>query len=127
MTDWEAVETMKARRGPRHLVYGTVRRNEFRAVYATSAAQAEHEAARLEADHLRQVRILAPATVEADHADVLRDAALIWRTARDAEIDLRQQLAAAIVTAVQDGMSESEAARLAGVDRMTVRSWLGKR
>lgn len=127
MIGWNEINRMKAQRGPRHLVYGTVRRDEFRAVYATSAAQAEQEAARLEADRLRQVRIVAPATVEDDHADVLRESALVWRAARDAEVDLRQQLAAAIIAAVEDGMSESEAARLAGVDRMTVRSYLGKR
>lgn len=127
MTGWNAIEQMKAARGPRHLVYGTVRRNEFRAVYATSAAQAEQEAARLEGDNLRQVRILAPATIEAEHADVLRESSIMWRAARDAEIDLRQQLCAAVVSAVAGGMSESEASRLAGVDRMTVRSWLGKR
>lgn len=122
-----ALEKMKAQRGPRHLVYGTVRRNEFRANYAVSAARADEAAERFRADGLRQVTVLAPATVDAEHADVLREAAIIWRAARDAEVDLRQQLAAAVVTAVEAGMSESETARLAGVDRMTVRGWLGKR
>ena len=32
----------------------------------------------------------------------------------------------AVRDAVADGMSESEAARVAGVSRMTVRAWLGK-
>lgn len=32
----------------------------------------------------------------------------------------------AVIDAVADGMSEVEAARLAGVSRMTVRAWLGK-
>ena len=36
------------------------------------------------------------------------------------------QLKAAVRAAVAAGMSESEAARQAGVSRMTVRSWLGK-
>ena len=35
--------------------------------------------------------------------------------------------AAVVVSVTLGGMSEAEAARAAGVDRMTVRSWLGKR
>lgn len=38
----------------------------------------------------------------------------------------RDDLAAAVRGAVARGMSESQAARFAGVDRMTVRKWLGK-
>lgn len=38
----------------------------------------------------------------------------------------RQALYDAVVQAVGEGMSESEAARLAGIDRMTVRKLLGK-
>lgn len=120
------LSAMKAGRGPRHLVYGTIRRDEFRARYATSAAQADEFAAKMDADKLRQVRIIAPVNVEGDHADALRKLAADWQAARDAEIDLRQQVHAATVTAVQAGMSESEAARLAGIDRMTVRKLLGK-
>lgn len=40
--------------------------------------------------------------------------------------NLRDQLADAVRAAVDSGVSEVEAARLAGVSRMTVRSWLGK-
>ncbi len=39
----------------------------------------------------------------------------------------RVAIRAAIVAALEAGVSESEAARLAGVDRMTVRRWTGKR
>lgn len=40
----------------------------------------------------------------------------------------REEARAAVVVSVTlGGMSESEAARAAGVDRMTVRKWLGKR
>lgn len=49
-----------------------------------------------------------------------------WHKARDAERALAVQLYDAIRQAVSDGMSESEAARVAGVDRMTVRRALGK-
>jgi DNA-directed RNA polymerase specialized sigma24 family protein len=51
-------------------------------------------------------------------------------SARQSALDLvaehTDRLRKAVVAAVKDGMSESEAARLAGVTRMTVRSWLGK-
>lgn len=41
---------------------------------------------------------------------------------------VREEARAAVVVCVTlGGMSESEAARAAGVDRMTVRKWLGKR
>jgi DNA-directed RNA polymerase specialized sigma24 family protein len=39
----------------------------------------------------------------------------------------REARAAVVVSVTLGGMSEAEAARAAGVDRMTVRSWLGKR
>lgn len=39
----------------------------------------------------------------------------------------RDLLSDAVRAAVQDGMTEVEAARVAGVDRMTIRAWLGKR
>lgn len=50
-----------------------------------------------------------------------------WHAARDRERVLAADLYAAIRLAVNEGMSESEAARVAGVDRMTVRRALGKR
>jgi DNA-directed RNA polymerase specialized sigma24 family protein len=39
----------------------------------------------------------------------------------------REARAAVVVSVTLGGMSEAEAARAAGVDRMTVRKWLGKR
>lgn len=126
MIGWNTLAAMETKRGPRHLVYGTVRRGEFRASYATSAAEADRLAAAMEADGLRQVSVVAPVEVESDRADSLRRIAAEWRSARDIELDLRQQVRAAAVSAVQAGMSESEAARLAGFDRMTMRKALGK-
>jgi DNA invertase Pin-like site-specific DNA recombinase len=49
-----------------------------------------------------------------------------WHAAKDKERALAAELYAAIVQAVAGGMSEVEAARVAGVDRMTVRRALGK-
>lgn len=49
------------------------------------------------------------------------------QAAKADEVRARDALYVAIRTAIADGMSESEAARRAGVDRMTVRGILGKR
>ncbi|MGI5127470.1 sigma factor-like helix-turn-helix DNA-binding protein [Pseudonocardia sp. CA-107938] len=40
--------------------------------------------------------------------------------------EVKQEARTAVVAAAEDGMSESELARLLAVDRMTIRSWLGK-
>lgn len=49
-----------------------------------------------------------------------------WHAARTKERQLAAELYAAIRLAVNEGMTESEAARVANVDRMTVRRALGK-
>ena len=49
-----------------------------------------------------------------------------WNEARQAERQLASELYEAIKQAVASGMSEVEAAKVAGVDRMTVRRALGK-
>jgi len=59
-------------------------------------------------------------------ADQLGKIADKWHKARERERALAVKLYAAIVAAVEDGMSEVEVARVANVDRMTVRRALGK-
>jgi DNA invertase Pin-like site-specific DNA recombinase len=59
-------------------------------------------------------------------ADDLGKIADKWRKARERERALAVELYAAIVEAVDGGMSEVQAAKVAGVDRMTVRRALGK-
>jgi predicted DNA-binding protein (UPF0251 family) len=49
-----------------------------------------------------------------------------WHAARDRERALAAELYEAIRLAVNEGMSEVQAAKVAGVDRMTVRRALGK-
>ena len=56
----------------------------------------------------------------------LRLTAAHWREARDVERDLAAETYSAIVAAVDSGVSEVQAAKIAGVDRMTVRRALGK-
>lgn len=56
----------------------------------------------------------------------LQRAADAWRKAKRSERAAAEQLHKAIRRAVSDGMSEAEVARVAGVNRMTVRRALGK-
>jgi predicted DNA-binding protein (UPF0251 family) len=49
-----------------------------------------------------------------------------WHAARNRERALAAELYEAIRLAVNEGMSEVQAAKVAGVDRMTVRRALGK-
>ena len=56
----------------------------------------------------------------------LTEAGQRWTTAKQNERTAMRELYAAINVACQAGITESEAARLAGVDRMTVRRALGK-
>jgi DNA-directed RNA polymerase specialized sigma24 family protein len=60
------------------------------------------------------------------HAARIATVARDFATARDTTKTLRDQLRAMVIEATADGMSELEAARRAGVTRMTIRSWLGK-
>jgi hypothetical protein len=56
----------------------------------------------------------------------LQDAGRVWSAAKDYERAAMATLYAAVVAAHAAGVTEVEAARLAGVDRMTVRRALGK-
>ena len=49
-----------------------------------------------------------------------------WHSAKARERDAAAKLYAAIVQAVEGGLTEVQAAELAGVNRMTVRRALGK-
>jgi DNA-binding GntR family transcriptional regulator len=59
-------------------------------------------------------------------ADDLAKAGKRWHAAKVRERDAAGELYAAIQEAVGEGMSEVQAAKVAGVDRMTVRRALGK-
>jgi len=59
-------------------------------------------------------------------AQALRRAGKAWTKAKEREREAAQACYAAIVKAVEGGMTEVRAAELAGVDRMTVRRALGK-
>ena len=57
-------------------------------------------------------------------ADTLAKAAAAYRNAQDDLAAARDNLAQAVRDAVAEGMSQSEAARIVGVDRLTIRKWI---
>ena len=61
-----------------------------------------------------------------NHADRLSSLSGDYIGKRHLSEQARQRLIAAVREAVKHGMTEVEAARVSGVTRMTVRSWLGK-
>lgn len=63
----------------------------------------------------------------ASQDQVFRSAAWRYAQARAERDAARDLLAEQVRQAVAAGMTEVEAAKVAGVDRMTIRSWLGKR
>ncbi|MBK8168294.1 MAG: helix-turn-helix domain-containing protein [bacterium] len=56
--------------------------------------------------------------------ETLAVAAGNYRVAQENLDTRREQLAQAVRDAIADGMSQSEAARIVGVDRLTIRKWL---
>lgn len=57
-------------------------------------------------------------------ADALTKAAAEYRFYQGQLTAARDNLAAAVRDAIADGMSQSEAARIVGVDRLTIRKWI---
>ena len=126
MLNLDHVNTAMAARGPRWYVYGNIRRDEYAESYFTSEAAAEARAEQLRADGLYQVRIVPPVQYDdlAAEARGIHEALLV---ARAAVWDVTQQAAALAVTMYGGGagISQARTAELLGVDRMTVRAWLG--
>jgi DNA-binding XRE family transcriptional regulator len=55
---------------------------------------------------------------------VLKIATATYRQAQSDLVLARDQLAAAVNEAIDAGMSQSEVARVVGVDRLTIRKWI---
>lgn len=120
-----AAETARQRvkdRGPRWAVMGTIRPGEAETRYAVTAIDAEKIQTQFLDDGRYQIRVHPPEDT-ANLSALGRQLA----DARAAVRDITQQVQAAVIHAVTvDGRAEAEVARQAGVDRMTVRGWLGK-
>jgi DNA-directed RNA polymerase specialized sigma24 family protein len=113
---------MIGERGPQWAVTGTVRRGAICVEYALDAQEADRWRETFEADHYYQVRVIPPQ----DSVDL----AALGRELREARRVLREKTRitrAGVLRAAEEGWPEAEIARQAGVDRMTVRKWLGKR
>lgn len=109
-------------RGPRYAISGTLRPQEVRVDYADTADKAELIRAEFQDEHYYQVMVYAP-DGSVDLA-TLGGARIRAKLACD---EATAVLRAGVLRAVEEGRSEVEIARTAQVDRMTVRSWIGKR
>lgn len=111
-----------AKRGPRYFVYGTIRPGEMEGHYCDTGEQAER--LRQEWEHAGRYTVHVNPPVGSVDLKPLADA----RRKAIAELDeATSVLRAAVLRALEDGRAEAEVARAAGVDRMTVRAWSGKR
>jgi hypothetical protein len=117
-----------ADRGPRWHVGWKIRPDEYRGMYCITSADAEAIAAREEDDGCYQVRVTPPVEY-ADIAAEVRQIGVELRQLRAAEADVMSRAAAVAVTANDGGagIAETTLAADLGVDRMTIRKWLGKR
>ena len=118
----------EAARGPRWIVSGHIRAGEIMWTYYTTADKAQDAEARLRTQGYHQVMLVEPEQYEEISIQV-RDLGKQLAAARKALADLTEQ-ATAITPQANDGGSGIAETRLAaelGVDRMTIRKWLGKR
>lgn len=72
------------------------------------------------------ITVYVPQPTATDRERIQRLSVAYTRT-RHLEEETRSELRAAVLDLIEHGTSEVEAARLAGVTRMTIRSWQGKR
>lgn len=108
-----------AARGPRFAVSGAVRRDDILVGFYDTAELAEAAMARL-AETARHVKLHLPSDVD---PEALR------RRLTHARAELVEATAIASAGAkrlVEAGLSEVKTAEMLGVDRQTIRSWLGK-
>ena len=61
-----------------------------------------------------------------NHDQAVTAAGAALAAARQGQAEATENLRVAVVAACTDGMPEQRAARLAGVNRMTIRKWMGK-
>lgn len=115
-------ERMVAKRGPRWAVVYRVRPDEDFVRYADTAEQAEMIRSMRERDGYYNVRVHPP-----EGSINLRAIGRELGEARAAEREAAAKARSAAIQAAEEGRAEAEIARQLGVDRMTVRAWLGKR
>jgi len=112
-------------RGPRFAIWVELGRDSAQVIYADTATQAEkiRERELAEWSHNEQRVQLHPPAGSVS----LTEAARERETAKAAFNEKTAILKAAALQALEEGRAEAEVAREARVDRMTIRSWAGKR
>lgn len=123
--NYATADKMIAERGPRYVVQVGVRRGELLIHYADTAERAEslYDKYVNEGGYQLAYTKVIPPQGSIDLAGLGRVRTEALRKAQEATDILR----AGVLRATEAGRSEHEIARQAGVDRMTVRNWLGKR
>jgi hypothetical protein len=120
------VREMKEQRGPRHLVSGRVEGGVYRARYAATASEAERIADEYENEGLKAIEVYAPGDVDS-LIRIAEDLGAERRDIKAQEREVTDKLRAACLRLLEQGAAETAVAAAAQVDRMTVRSWQGKR
>ena len=128
MMSLERLDRQRADRGPRWHVGWTIRPGEHNGHYAATAEYAEKMADRERECGCYQIRVTPPV----QYTDVAGEVQRLGdelRQIRQAEADVMGRAAALTVTANDggSGIPETTLAASLGVDRMTIRKWLGKR
>jgi hypothetical protein len=111
----------EAARGPRWQIHATVGPGEYCAGYAATAESADATRAWLEQRGYRQIKIVPP--------DGSVDLEALGRERSKAKAALDEATAllrAGAFRALEAGRSEVEVAAAAGIDRQTLRAWIGK-
>lgn len=110
-----------ASRGPQYAVIGNVRPGEARVQLTADADAAERTRDSWIGSGYYQVRVFPPLSAE----DLT---VLAAERDRAAEVgrEATARLKAGVLRALEEGRSEAEVARTAGIDRMTLRAWAGK-
>jgi hypothetical protein len=112
-------------RGPRYAIWVELGKDEAQVIYADTATQAEKIRENRLADYSgneQRVQLYPPAGSVS-----LADAASERETVKALLAEKTAILKAVALQALEEGRSEVEVAREARVDRMTIRSWAGKR
>lgn len=120
----EGLKAAEKERGPRFFVSYARGDKQYGFAYFDTAEAADEGAARYRKDY-RHVRITPPSDLMT-LTEMTRQLGKERKTAIEAEREATGKVKAAVVRLVALGTSETQAAEIADVDRMTVRKWIGK-
>lgn len=125
MIGFKGYDKMLAERGPRFVVKGTIRGGELAVTYAATAAIADTIAEMYRKEGYQTIQITPPVKMQALVSE-MRELGKARRAAIEAGREITDMARAGVHRLTENGISETQAAEIVGVDRMTVRKWLGK-